>query len=161
MTIMQYWHNLQAREQRTLMFGALLGLPLLIYSLVVDPFSQKLEQLQQSVAADRELLAWMEQSAQQVKALRGSGGSKRSAGGSLLSLIDASAKQNGLGGALKQVKPEGKGVRLRFEQASFDDMVRWLGRLGSEQGIAVTMLNMERLPESGQVNASVVLERGA
>ncbi len=157
---MQHWHNLQAREQRTLLFGAVVALPLLIYSLIIDPFSQELERLEKAVNENSQLLVWMEQSAGQVKALQGKGGVRR-AGGSLLSLVDSSAKKNGLGGALKQVKPEGEGVRLRFEQAGFDDMVRWLGRLGSEQGVGVTTLTLERLPEVGKVNATVVLERGA
>ena len=157
---MQYWHNLQARDQRVLLIGAVVALPLLIFALIIDPFNQEVERLQQAVESNTELLDWMEQSAQQVKALRGSGPGRQSSG-SLLSLVDASAKRNGLGGALKQVKPEGSGVRLRLEQAAFDDMVRWLGRLGSEQGVGVTTLTMERLPASGQVNATVVLEKGA
>jgi len=155
-----YWRNLQAREQRTLLIGGVAVLMLLIYSLVIDPFTQGLSRLEQGVAENRALLAWMEQAAQQVKTLRGSSAVQQAGGGSLLSLIDRSAKQNGLGGALKQVKPEGEGVRLRFEQAGFDDMVRWLGRLGAEQGVGVTTLTLERLPSSGQVNATVVLERG-
>ncbi len=158
--MMQYWHNLQTRDQRVLMIGAIIALPLLVYALIIDPFSQEVERLQQAVDSNAELLAWMEQSAQQVKAMRGSGASRQSSG-SLLSLVDASAKRNGLGSALKQVKPEGEGVRLRFEQASFDDMVRWLGSLGAEQGVGVTTLTMERLPTAGQINATVVLEKGA
>ncbi len=157
---MHYWHNLQAREQRTLLIGAVVALPLLIYSLLIDPFSQELERMEKAVDENSQLLAWMERSAGQVRTLQGKGGARR-AGGSLLSLVDSSAKKNGLGGALKQVKPEGEGVRLRFEQAGFDDMVRWLGRLGSEQGLGVTTLTLERLPEVGKVNATVVLERGA
>lgn len=159
--MMQYWHNLQAREQRVLLIGTLVVLPMLVYAFIIDPFSREKERLHQSVDSNRELLSWMEASALQVRALQGRGGAKRSGSGSLLSLVDASAKRNGLGGALKQVKPEGDGVRLRFEQTAFDDMVRWLGRLGSEQGIGVTTLTMERLPASGQVNATVVVEAGA
>ena len=157
--MMQFWQNLQTREQRTLLFGGVALAVLLIYSLILEPFAQDMARMEQSVAADRELLSWMEQSALQVMALRGNGGAKR--GGSLLSLVDASAKKNGLGGALKQVKPEASGVRLRFEEASFDGMVRWLGRLGVEQGVGVTSLTLERLPSPGQVNATVVLARGA
>lgn len=158
--MMQYWHNLQGREQRTLLIGGVALLLLLLYSTVLD-FSRELQRMEQGVVADRELLVWMEQSAAQVKQLRGNGGGQRGSGQSLLSLVDASAKQNGLGEALKQVKPEGSGVSLRFEEASFDDMVRWLGRLGTEQGVGVTTLTLERLPLSGRVNATVVLEGGA
>lgn len=158
---MQYWNNLPGNEQRNLLIGGTAALLLLLYGLVIDPFTQELKQLEQNVAADRELLLWMEQAAQQVKALQGSGNVKRGNGQSLLSLVDISAKKNGLGGALKQVRPEGKGVRLRFEQASFDSMVRWLGRLASEQGVGVVSLNLERLETPGTVNATVVLGRGA
>lgn len=158
--MMQYWQNLQARDRRVLLIGAVVAVPLLIYTLIIDPFSQEMERLEGAVQNNTELLAWMEQAATQVKALRGNGAA-RTSGGSLLSLVDASAKKNGLGSALKQVKPDGEGVRLRFEQAGFDDMVRWLGRLGAEQGVGVTSLTLERLPTTGQVNATVVLERGA
>ena len=158
---MQYWHSLQARDQRVLLVGIVVALPLLVYSLVIEPFGKELQRLEQAVEDNGQLLAWMESSAAQVRALRGNGATKRGSGGSLLSLVDASAKQNGLGGALKQVKPEGNGVRLRFEQARFDDMLRWLGRLGAEQGVGVTTLTLERLPAPGQVNATVVLEREA
>ncbi len=159
--MMEHWHNLQSREQRTLLIGALVAVLLLIYSLIIAPFSQELERMEQAVAANGELLAWMERSAAEVRALRGGGTARRGGGGSLLSLVDASAKQSGLGNALKQVKPEGShGVRLRFEEAGFDDMLRWLGRLGSERGVVVSTLTMERLEKPGRINATVVLERG-
>lgn len=156
----QYWQNLQPRDQRILLIGAVIVVPLLLYSLIIEPFQQSMTRLEEGVKKNTELLAWMEQAAAQVKTLRGSGTSTSNSGASLLSVVDASAKQNGLGSALKQVKPDGNGVRLRFEQAGFDDMVRWLGRLGSEQGVGVTSLTLERLSVTGQVNATVVLERG-
>ncbi|MCW8919196.1 MAG: type II secretion system protein M [Gammaproteobacteria bacterium] len=155
-----YWHNLQAREQRTLLLGGVVTLLLLLYGTVLDPFAQEMQRLEQRVAEDRELLAWMEQAAVQVKQLRGSGAARRADGQSLLSLLDASAKQSGLGAALKQVKPEGVGVRLRFETAGFDALVGWLGRLAAEQGVGVTTLTLERLAQPGRVNATVVLEGG-
>lgn len=159
--MMQYWQNLQARDQRTLIIGGVAVTLLLIYSLVIDPFAQEVERLEKSVAADRELLAWMEQSAKQVKQLRGSAKEPARSNQSLLSLVDASAKQGGLGKALKQVKPEGTGVRLRLEEASFDELAKWLGRLGTEQGVNVTTLTLNRTETEGKVNVTVVLERGA
>jgi general secretion pathway protein M len=74
-----------------------------------------------------------------------------------MSLVDANARSTGLTGALKEIKPEGQGVRVRLEQVAFDDMLRWLEQLHSRQGVSVTGLVMERLPQPGRVNASVVL----
>lgn len=157
-----YWLGLQPRERRTLMLGGMALLCLLIYTLVVDPFQRELSRLESSVASQRELLGWMEQAASQVKQLQGSGGNAgRSGSQSLLSLIDTSAKSNGLGAALKQVKPEGQGVRVRLEEAPFDDIVRWFDQLGQTHGVAVNTLTLERLSTPGRVNLTVVLERGA
>lgn len=159
MNIKQYWSNLQPRERHTLLFGGVVLIPLMIYALMIDPFYQELQRLEKSVANQRELLAWMQQSATEVKSFRQvqPGSQKSVSGQSLMSTIDASARSTNLSGAIKQLKPEGQGVKVRLEDASFDDMLRWLGQLNHRHGIAVSGLVMERLPQAGKVNASVVL----
>lgn len=158
MNIKQYWSNLQPRERHTLFAGGIVLIPLLIYALVIDPFYQELARLEKSVATQRELLVWMKQSAAEVKGLRKTTpGVKNVSGQSLMSTIDASARSTNLSGAIKQLRPEGQGVKVRLEDAAFDDMLRWLGQLNTRHGIAVSGLVMERLPQPGKVNASVVL----
>lgn len=158
MSVRQYWSNLQPRERHTLLGGGVaLGL-ILIYVLIIDPFQKELGRLEQSVSRQQEVLAWMQQAATEVKQLRGhSPASRQVSGQSLMSVIDASARSTGLSGAIKQLKPEGQGVKVRLEGAAFDDMLRWLDQLNTKHGIQVTGLVMERLPQSGRVNASVVL----
>jgi len=158
MNLKQFWGNLQSRERHTLLGGAIVLVPLLVYALLIDPFQQELQRLEQGVESQRELLAWMQQAAAEVKQLRGTQpGAQRVSGQSLMSTIDASARSTGLSGAIKQLRPEGQGVKVRLEEAAFDDMLRWLGQLSSRHGIAVSGLVMERLPQAGRVNASVVL----
>lgn len=158
MNAKQYWANLQPRERHTLLGGGIaLGL-LMLYTLLVDPMQQELKRLEQSVESQQQTLEWMQQAASEVKQLqRTSPGAKSFSGQSLMSVIDASARSTGLAGAIKQLKPEGQGVKVRLEGAAFDDMLRWLGQLNAKQGISVTGLVMEHLPQPGRVNASVVL----
>jgi len=162
MNFRQYWSNLQSRERHTLLAGSVVLVLILIYALIVDPFQQELGRLEQSVSRQQEMLVWMQQAAAEVKQLRGSQStSKQVSGQSLMSLIDASARNTGLSGAIKQLRPEGQGVKVRLESAAFDDMLRWLGQLNMRHGIQVNGLVMERLPQSGRVNASVVLGAAA
>lgn len=154
-----YWANLQPRERQTLLGGGIALALILVYGLVIDPFQQELARLEKSVEAQTVELAWMQQSAAEVKRLRASNPAARNgAGGSLMSRVDASARSTGLSGAIREIKPEGQGVRVRLEQVSFDDMLRWFDQLSASQGVTVAGLVMERLPEPGRVNASVVLE---
>jgi general secretion pathway protein M len=154
----QYWSNLQPRERYTLLGGAIVLALILLYALVIDPFSQELNRLQQSVKSQEEVLAWMHQASAEVKRLRAGGpGAKRTPGQSLMSLIDASARSTGLSGAIKQIKPEAGGVKVRLEGVAFDDMLRWLEQLHRNYSVSVTTLVMERLAQPGRVNASVAL----
>jgi general secretion pathway protein M len=154
----QYLDSLQPRERHTLLGGGIALLLILLYALILEPFQTEYARLQQSVAAQAAELAWMQQASADVKRLRGNTpAARRSSGQSLMSLVDANARSTGLTGAIKEIKPEGQGVRVRLEQVAFDDMLRWLEQLHSRQGVSVTGLVMERLPQPGRVNASVVL----
>jgi general secretion pathway protein M len=133
-----------------------------IYALVWDPYVQGVTRLEQEVAEQRALLSWMENAAREVKALRGSGMAARPGGQSLLTLVDSTARAQGLENALQRVQPEGQNtVRVWLEKASFDDTLRWLDRLTGQQGLRVTGLVVEPLQEAGRVNARITLEGGA
>lgn len=163
MNLKEYWSGLQPREQKMLGGGGIaLGL-ILIYALIIDPLSSELSRLRSSVATQTEELAWMRQTAVEVKGLMGGSPqhSGRANGQSAMSAIDATARKFGLGKSLKQLSPNGDKVRVRLEGAGFDAMLQWLGELSEKQGIGVDSLNMERLAEPGLVNATVVLGGGA
>ncbi|MCW8828441.1 MAG: type II secretion system protein M [Gammaproteobacteria bacterium] len=158
----QYLMSLQSRERYTLLSGAVVLLLLLVYLLLIEPFVLELNRLEKSVAAQQQELAWMQDAVAQVQKLRAAGSDRPRAqtGQSLLSLVDTTARELGLGAALKQLSPVGEKVRIRLEQASFDTMLRWLGRLEQQAGVGVDTLTLERLSESGMINATVVLQPG-
>ncbi len=130
---MKAWFvSLEANERRLLMIGAPLLLIMLLYVSVWEPLVNNVAELRTSTAEQESLLAWMRGAAQEVKQLRGRSGqrSKPTSSGSLLSLVDRTAKSGGLGAALKRVQPDGdQKVRVWLEAASFDDTVRWLTSL--------------------------------
>lgn len=159
----EFWENLSISERRTAIAGAvLLGL-ILIYAVVWRPLDNQVERLEESVTSKQQLLVWMQSAASEAKVLqRGQGpGPQSTAGRSLLALVDQTARQGKLGGALKRVEPRGQdSVRVRLEEASFDHMVTWLGGLQTRYGIVVDSISIDRHEQAGRVDASVLLQGG-
>jgi general secretion pathway protein M len=157
-----HWDQLQARERRVLAAGAAAVLVMAVYVLAWEPLVDGRARLQGEVTEQRALLAWMEQSAREVQALRGSRTPQRNSGQSLMAVVDRTARAQGLGTALERVQPDGeRAVRVWLKQAPFDQSLRWLDQLITAQGLRVTGLVVERGSEAGKVDARITLEAGA
>jgi general secretion pathway protein M len=160
---MKDWFNgLDSREQLMVGVAAVAVVLFLLYLLVWAPLANGHDTLKTKVAAQRETVVWMEQSAQtlqQLKRTRGPGA--RGLGGkSLLAMADSTARSNGLGPALRRVEPEGsRNVRVWLENAPFDQVMKWLGTLHTTYGISTDSASLERVTETaGRVNARLSLQ---
>jgi len=157
--VKDWFLGLEPRERRLVTAGGVVLALLLVYLVVWEPLAARYRQLQDSVAQQRETLAWMQQAAAQVKALQRSvpGGGRGLAGRSLLSVVDQSARAGGLGAALKRLEPDAsKGVKVWLEGVSFDQMILWLGNLSRQYQVEVASLSIE--PQgAGRVNARITL----
>ncbi len=156
------WYlQLQVREQRIVLAGAVALVLLLFYALIWSPLVARQQALRETVKEQRATAQWMQQAARQVEQLRAGrpAAGKIPAGQSLLALVDQSAKNSRLGPAMKRVEPEGQsGVRVWFEQANFDDLMQWLERLERDYGLHIATMVVEHQETPGQVNARVGLE---
>ncbi len=153
---MNWWQQRQPREQRALLLaGAVIVATLFWYGLW-QPLQQgkarastRLHNLQQAVA-------WMQQAEQQVAQLqkkRGSGFKDRGRQ-SLLTLLDQTARLQGLGEGIRRGERAGdQGVRLWLEGVQFDPLMRWLERVERDYGIVVEEFSAESTGLPGQVNA--------
>lgn len=151
------------RERWIVAIGAGLGVVLLFYTLVWYPLQSNLSELRQSVAALRTDVAWMRQAAQDVKRLSAvaaqDGQTATAREESLLVLVDRTAKAAGLGSAVKRVEPQSNNqLQVRLEQVSFDQMIRWLGNLEQDYGVAIVNAVIDRQAQSGRVDARLVLQ---
>jgi len=130
------------------------------YLLVWDPLNSRLIHTQQSVDEQQSLKRWMQQAAAEAKQLRGTAVSGGDAGRSLLAVVDQTSKQSQLGPAVKRIQPDGQDlVRVSLEQASFDDLVLWLGSLRSAYGVSIVDVTIDRQSEAGRVNAHLTLKK--
>jgi general secretion pathway protein M len=152
--------SLAPRERLMVSAAAAVVFLALGYLLVWSPLNSRLTQTQQSVDEHQSLKRWMQQAAAEAKQLRGAAVSRGDAGRSLLAVVDQTSKQSQLGSAVKRIQPDGQDlVRVSLEQASFDDLVLWLGSLQSAYGVSIVDATIDRQSEAGRVNAHLTLKK--
>ena len=164
---MKDWFSaLEPRERRLMIGAAAFLVVMLFYLLVWEPIAKDNEALRLSYENSQQLIDWMEDAAEEAKALQAkvkeSGPSGSSKNQSLLGIIDRTAKRDKLGPSVKRVQPDGKtGARVWLENAIFNDMIKWLENLQHKEGIRLVTTVIEKQDDPGLVNARLVFERAS
>jgi general secretion pathway protein M len=155
----EFLAGLGVRERLLVFIGGGLLLLVLLYGLAWRPMSERVGQLRATVSEQRALEKWMEGAVAEVKRLRGAQSANRAERQSLLSLADRTARQSGIGPAVRRVEPEGADkVRLQLEQAPFDDMMAWIESMVSQYHVHIDTVTVESRDQSGLVNARVIIQ---
>lgn len=151
-----HWRRLAPREQRLLLLAAAVLALLLGYGLLWSPWQAARERLRADNARLRADLAWLQQLAPQVQALRArQPAATAQAGGPLPVRLDASVRTAGLGEHLSRLEPAADGsVKLWLNDAPLDGVLAWLAELDA-QGVAVQSLSLGPGAGPGLVNARV------
>lgn len=157
MNVRDWLDTLSARE-RNLVYvaGGLLAIAV-IYLVLVMPFQVSGKKMAARVEQKSADLAWMQASAPQAMA---AAGIAQSAGGeSLVVLVARTAREAGLGEALRDQSPDGNaGLRLRIEAASFDTLMTWLASLQQQYGVTIESATIDAAAP-GLVNATLSLKQ--
>lgn len=108
-------------------------------------------------------------SLQELRPLRGrllAPGSQSSAGAaqnqSLVVIVDNTLRSRNLYTSLQRSQPtNNNGIRVEFDNVSFDDLVLWLGDLDNRYGLNVQTASFSQSTSNnpGRINASLTLER--
>lgn len=162
----EWFTGLEPRERRLVIVAGAFLIVMLFYLLVWEPIAKDNEALRLSYQNSQQLIDWMEDAAEEAKALQAkinaSGPSGSSSNQSLLGIIDRTAKRDKLGSSVKRVQPDGKtGARVWLENAIFNDMIKWLENLQHKEGIRLVTTVIEKQEEPGLVNARLVFERAS
>jgi type II secretory pathway component PulM len=149
--------ELSLRERRIVQLGALL-VPVLLIVGVLLPLDHSVSQTHARLLKKRTDLEWMQSVAGEIAvAPRPPSGD----GESLLVIVDRSARESGLAGALAGSEPAGPAaLSLRLQKAPFDALVGWLARLSQQNGIRVDSATIDGAGVPGLVNAALVLHSG-
>lgn len=150
--------GLGARDRFLLALGAVLVTVALLYGVVWKPLGERVAALRVTVAEQAATHEWMQEAAREIRQLRNRQGPARAGQTSLLSLSDRTARQHGLGPAIRRVEPEGADkVRIQLEQAAFDDITAWLENLVAREGVRIEIITVDARDQPGLVNARLTL----
>ena len=159
---MKSWFlSLTQRERVMVQVASSVVTVFLFYLLILDPISSNYSKNKKNIQTATETLEWMKNAALEVKQLRGGRQLAERPQGKqfVLSMIDNSVKKAGLASVMKRVQPEGdSGVRVWFEAAAFDELIKWLAMIETEHGLLVNEINIEQTDSIGLVNARVFLD---
>ena len=154
MTLTQ-WFNERSESERNLLLGAAAVLLVLFVSMALSPMYKSLQQNERRVARQYVEL-------DQMKTIAGQSSTNPTPGvpppgGSLVILLQSSARQEGV--AIATMQPIGEdSINTRLDDVSFNAMISWLALLES-RGISVQTASLRVGQESGTVDSSLLLRR--
>jgi general secretion pathway protein M len=158
-SIKTWFEGLKPSERQLVVAAAVLLGIAIVYWALLAPLSSAVHSREQRIERKQQDLAWMRSVAGPIQQLSASQPGAN-AGESLVVVIDRSARQAGISSALAGQSPNGDhGMRVRLENASFDNVVLWLSSLQQQYGIAIESASIDRADKPGIVSASIVLIR--
>lgn len=156
--------QLPKRDQKALQVLGLALAVFLVYFLVWRPAAAYHEEAVANRESATALLGWMREHRGQIEALAATGGGDAASSGingtrDLMSTVTRSAEQSGL--ALQRFEPSGEGqMRVWLEDASFNQVARWLETLNAEYGIVIDQAAVDRKDQPGLVSVRLTLTTG-
>lgn len=158
------WFEQQSpRDRRVLLVGGAVLLLGLVYALGLKPFNTHLSQARLAVDGQRKVLVQVQQGVSEILARRGQGGGSTGslpAGSSLAQIVNQAAGEQQL--TLSRMQPDNEGrLQLWLDDAEFDALLIWLGKLEGQYGVQVDSINISRGEVPGRVKVRVALKAGA
>lgn len=158
--MMDWYHNLERREQIMALVGSFAVLATLLFLLVIEPLEKRNKQASINYKAAVSLNQAMQETTKKVAALRKQLASQKPAiaADKLLGLVDQTMKTAGIAKDLKSIAPEkNNAVKLRFEDVNFDAFIAWLINFHNRYGIKVDTLSVMQTSTAGRVKASLLI----
>ncbi len=146
-----WWSSISQREQRMMIGCAALVIVGLIYWGILQPISQRAELAQSRIQSEKQLLSWVQNKADDITALRKSGGVSYS-NQPLNQVVSSSARRFKV--ELIRVQPRNESVQVWIKPLAFNQLVDWLRHLKEQQGIEVEFLDIDRTEQAGMIDVN-------
>ncbi len=150
-----YWDTLSAIEQKTVLRGAWVLVPLLVYGLLWQPAHEALPKLQTTLPHLRAQADQMKSLAGQVQSLRQQAQLGMLDSNALRIVVEKSAKEANL--PLLVVPGELNNVRISADSLAFAQWLHWLRVLETTQHIRVLSAVLVASSEPGMVKVQATL----
>lgn len=155
-----WFDQLEPRERLLVSAAAALLIFAVVYLAGLRPLFDRAARGADLVASQQELLAELSQLAARRGPQRGAGDASAGGDQSLVLVVDRTTRSQGLATYLKRNQPDGENsIRLRFEDAPFDNLLGWLVEMQNKYGVGAVSANIDGSPSKGRVSCNLVLSR--
>ncbi|MEF1308712.1 type II secretion system protein M [Vibrio mytili] len=149
--VQTWWSSISQREQRLMLGCCVIVVIGILYWGLIQPVTQRAELAQSRIKSEKQLLVWVQDKANDITALRKSGGVTYS-NQPLNQLISSSARRFKV--ELIRVQPRNESVQVWIKPVAFNQLVDWLRYLKEQQGIEVEFLDIDRTEQAGMVDVN-------
>jgi type II secretory pathway component PulM len=157
----EWWNSLSLRDKRIGLTGLLILVIAILYSLIWNPLIKENERLRERVQQNNELLAWMKTASEKIQVLQ-KNVPLHSASQSSLSIVQDELKKSGLTEHFTDLKQsENDSVQLHFQAIHFDALIQWLIKIGQEQDLITSQINVIPVDATGIVNGEMTLKKSS
>jgi general secretion pathway protein M len=159
-SLRDWFEGLAPREKVLVAIAASLLVLAIIVIGAVRPLAAGHKRASEQLADRRAILADIERVAARFGPQGGGSATPQPSGESLVVLVDRMTRSRGLAPYLKRNEPDGvTSIRLRFENAPFDDLINWLVEMQVAQAVSVVNATADPGQEAGRVSANIQLSR--
>jgi general secretion pathway protein M len=149
--------TLQPRERAMVAIAAVAVVLAILYGGIWKPVHNARHHAEQRLVDARDLATQLERASTEVPH---TGPAAAGGGGSLLSVVDESAKTGALGKPLSRLSPDSDNqVRAWVDDVPFEALVHWMYDLQTRYGVRVDTADVEGQDTPGVVNARLTLVR--
>lgn len=144
-----WWVRITPREQRLVGVGALALVIGIAFWGIYQPMAQRAEVAQNQLRNDKQLLSWVQNKADDIVALRGSG-AKPLSPLPFNQAVSSSARRFNI--ELVRVQPRGDEMQVWVQPLPFNQLVTWLEYLQQNHGIEAEFLDLDKSNRVGVVD---------
>ena len=156
----EWYMGLSPRERNIVTAAGILLLIAAFYAGIWDPMHSRVDTLNRSISTAQKDLVWMQEKAQEVKALTQSNMSKgpnKRASMSLNQAVSSTASRFKV--TLDEIASAGQDtVSVRIREAQYDDVMRWVFELESSYLTEINSISISQGDESGVVTVRMKIE---
>ncbi len=146
------------REKAIVVCAVLVVIALGVHALVIEPYQQRVADLEEQIAQQRDDLDWMRTAVTRLPA-GGANANTAAISGTLANFVDQAARRLGLSGQLAQMSPIGNDeVRMRYNAVDFNRLLQFIAQVNSS-GLEVKDIRISAVENAGFVDSSLVLVR--
>lgn len=154
--LLNYWLNLQAREQKMLL-GAAVFLALLFLYFLIDAGAGRSLYMSQKLDREEKLLTWMRPAVAEILITRSQNIGEPITVQNILPQVEFSLEEAGLSGKVTTLDLVASNqVRLSFNDVVYEALIQWLYAF-SRRGVIVHEFIATKTDEVGVVEASILL----